>query len=169
MGNEEMNRYVRAQLLQALIDLVQKKPFSEITVSELAQRAGVARATFYRNYRVKEDVLRREATRLGGKWKMQWARRPEATPDEYFLSLLEFYRLNARFYRAVYLSGMTELVLDTFLKAAKIAPEQPNAVAYRKSAMAYMTYGWVIEWIRRGCQESGQELAQQIQAARASA
>ena len=53
-------------------------------------------------------------------------------------------------------------MLDTILQSAAITPELPNAAAYLRSAMAYMVYGWVIEWMRRGMQESGSELAKMI-------
>ena len=34
------------------------KKYSDITIKELAQKAGVDRKTFYRNFKSKEDVLR---------------------------------------------------------------------------------------------------------------
>ena len=53
-------------------------------------------------------------------------------------------------------------MLDTILQSAAITRDLPNAAAYLRSAMAYMVYGWVIEWMRRGMQESGSELAKMI-------
>ena len=40
-----------------------------------------------------------------------------------------------------------------------ITPDMPNAIAYLQSSLAYMVYGWVIEWVKRGMMESGTELA----------
>jgi hypothetical protein len=34
-----------------------------------------------------------------------------------------------------------------------------NLEAYMKSFWAYGIYGWLIEWIKRGMQESGKELS----------
>ena len=53
-------------------------------------------------------------------------------------------------------------MLDTILQSAAITRDLPNAAAYLRSAMTYMVYGWVIEWMRRGMQESGSELAKMI-------
>lgn len=47
----------RKWMLEALIDLMKEKPFEQITISELAQRAGLDRRTFYRHYRSKEEIL----------------------------------------------------------------------------------------------------------------
>lgn len=41
-------------------------------------------------------------------------------------------------------------------------------MAYLKSSIAYMLYGWVIEWMKRGMQESGTELALMIKEAQKS-
>ena len=44
-------------LARALIDLIQERDFSAITVQNILDRAGVGRATFYAHYRNKQDVL----------------------------------------------------------------------------------------------------------------
>ena len=47
---------VENSLTQALFELMNRKPFSEITVTELVNHAGVGRATYYRNYTSKEEI-----------------------------------------------------------------------------------------------------------------
>ena len=80
-------------------------------------------------------------------------------PNEFLISLLDFYKQHAAFYRQLYRAGLSGIVLDTILQSAAITRDLPNAAAYLRSAMTYMVYGWVIEWMRRGMQESGSELA----------
>lgn len=43
--------------VEALFQLVQKKPLDEITISELCKKARLDRRTFYRNFKDKHDVL----------------------------------------------------------------------------------------------------------------
>lgn len=50
-------RRTRDRLGDALIELIQEKPFDSITVQEVLDRAGVARATFYLHYRDKNDLF----------------------------------------------------------------------------------------------------------------
>lgn len=47
----------RKQLRQSLLDLVLEKGYQRVTVEELTDHAGVARATFYLHYRHKEDLM----------------------------------------------------------------------------------------------------------------
>ena len=64
MNNREKNTYVREHLLKALLNMMENTALSDISVSELAQRAGVGRASFYRNFTILEDVLVQEERRL---------------------------------------------------------------------------------------------------------
>lgn len=51
------NQRVKRSITQALFRLLEEKSISEITISEIIRMAGVARASFYRNYASKESVL----------------------------------------------------------------------------------------------------------------
>ena len=54
---KEENLRVKINITNTLFRLMEKKSLAEITITELVQGAGVARASFYRNYESKEDVL----------------------------------------------------------------------------------------------------------------
>ena len=53
----EANRRVKIKISRALIKLMEQMPFSDITVTDIVQTAGVARASYYRNFESKEEVL----------------------------------------------------------------------------------------------------------------
>jgi len=50
-------RHTRDALGDALISLMQEKPFEQITVQHVLDRAGVSRSTFYTHYRDKNDLF----------------------------------------------------------------------------------------------------------------
>ena len=52
------NKIVAESITLALIQLMEKKDFNEISITELTKRAGVGRVSFYRNFEDKKDVLR---------------------------------------------------------------------------------------------------------------
>ena len=56
-NRSERNRFTRMNLGEAIIALMQKKDYDKITVSEIAQKAGVSRMTYYNYFETKEDVL----------------------------------------------------------------------------------------------------------------
>src|ERR1700733_4636866 len=50
-------RRTRALLRQALVELIEDRGFDRVTVGDLASRAMISRAAFYRNYRDKYDLV----------------------------------------------------------------------------------------------------------------
>lgn len=56
--NQENKVITRESIEISLLQLLEKKDFKKITISELVERAGVSRAAFYRNYGSKEEILK---------------------------------------------------------------------------------------------------------------
>ena len=158
-NNKEKNTYVRNQILHTLLMMMKEQDFSSVVISDLTKRAGVGRASFYRNYVDKEDVLIQEAERLNTVWKEQFEREEHKEANELLISLLDFYKAHSDFYLSIYDAGLTSIIEDSIVRKDEITEDMPNGIAYLKSSLAYMIYGWVIEWMKRGMQESGTELA----------
>ena len=57
LSNKQAKMVTKSCLQTALIQLLDKKELSDISVSELARRAGVSRTAFYSNYQTVDDVL----------------------------------------------------------------------------------------------------------------
>lgn len=54
---KQENQRVKDQLLAALIEFAGRKDWSKVTVTELVEQAGVARASFYRNFASVEELV----------------------------------------------------------------------------------------------------------------
>ena len=57
LSNEESNRITRESIEIAFIALLSEKDMEQITLSEVARRAGVSRSALYRNYPSKDAIL----------------------------------------------------------------------------------------------------------------
>ena len=164
MNNQEKNSYVREHILDALLDMLEDTEITSVVVSNLVRKAGVGRASFYRNYTSVQDVLIQEERRLFSEWHHAYNQIPESERPDFTENLLNFYKSNQRFYLLLYKAGLSSIVRDTILSSADISESDPNPLAYLKASIAYMIYGWVDEWMKRGMQESGTELVQMIAA-----
>jgi AcrR family transcriptional regulator len=49
-SNNRQVRRTRSWISEALMLLMDEKPYDKITVSDITEKAGIARQTFYRNY-----------------------------------------------------------------------------------------------------------------------
>lgn len=54
---DKRSKRTRAWLLEALLELIRTKDYAEISVTELTEKADVARQTFYRNYESMDEIL----------------------------------------------------------------------------------------------------------------
>src|SRR4029077_15628946 len=54
----------RDRLAQAAFDLFNERGYEQTTIDDIAERAGLGRATFFRHYRSKEDVIFPDHDRL---------------------------------------------------------------------------------------------------------
>lgn len=68
MSNEGRNAYVVEHLTNALLALLRDKPLEDISVSELCDLASVGRASFYRNFENKEEILRDYVHQIFTEW-----------------------------------------------------------------------------------------------------
>ena len=57
-------RSVTTDITDALFELLKSKELPQITVTELIKKAGVCRASFYRNFYLTEDVIRQYGTAM---------------------------------------------------------------------------------------------------------
>jgi AcrR family transcriptional regulator len=101
-------RRTRKLLIQALIDLTIEKGFSAITVQDLAGRAMVNRATFYRHYLDKYDLLDQYMTEIyemtAAQEKLASDQKQEAdadSPPAGMVRMLEQVQQHADFFRVM--------------------------------------------------------------------
>ena len=57
MSTNHSKQFSRDCMVQALMQLLQTKSLSNITISELTERAGVSRMTYYRNYNSMDEIF----------------------------------------------------------------------------------------------------------------
>lgn len=56
-GHEKLKNQSRDWLADALLDLMKKRPYQDITIGQIADHAGLSRRTFYRSFKNKEEVM----------------------------------------------------------------------------------------------------------------
>lgn len=52
----ELNKEIKGAMAKALFLLLEEKEFDSITISEIVIKAGVARASYYRNFKRKKTL-----------------------------------------------------------------------------------------------------------------
>lgn len=156
MSNEGRNLYVVEHITDAMLKLMQDRLLNDISISEICEEAGVGRASFYRNYESKEDVVRKYLEKLIREWSKDF----ESKGDPSYLSeslLRHFYKYKD-FYLLLYRQGLSQMIYENIRWATELDEAQNNMERYTKSMIAGMIFGWVDEWMRQGMPETPEEL-----------
>lgn len=160
VSNKENKKdtYVTQKITDTLLQLLKTYHLNQISISALCNTAGVGRASFYRNFESKEDILKKQDQKLIKKWGQEWENDPNSNVQNLIPSLLFHYKKHKDFYLMIYREHLSDIVLKTILEACKLQEKKTNIEAYVTSFIGYGLFGTVNEWIARGMEETPEEL-----------
>ena len=85
----------RERILDAAYELYSRRAIRDVGVDEVIERAGVAKATLYRHFPSKDDLVIAFLERREERWTLAWveaeARRRGSTPEEQLLAIFELF------------------------------------------------------------------------------
>lgn len=155
------NLLSRRWMQQALIGMLETKTLGEINISQLAQRAGVSRMTFYRNYSAINDVifdyLRMEEFGLAGD-KDAYLYLPR-----FIKCMYEFFKRNQTLFSCIEENGLVPnlyVILDDFisLRSYLLVDAYGFESRYERSALSGLFSKILLDWFSSGMKESVEEM-----------
>lgn len=153
-------------IADALFSLMKRKPFQQITVTEICREAAIGRKTFYRNFDWKEDVIDFQLDLLCEQYREEIM---GMRIDQQLRHHLEFVRQHSEWFIALYQNGMHQMVCSKF---AALLPEtmprwtdDPVEQQYRSQYIVAGVEAVERVWVERGFQESVEEVVRIVQRA----
>ena len=160
------NPLLKECLFTALILLMDQKDFKDITISEITQKAGVSRMTYYRTYSSKEDILRQYFNDQSKKLLADILAQPDLSAYEFFCQIFYFFKDNAHMIEFLYKAELLIEVLDQFIEFAEkiyektgIHRAEDSMKAYEIRFIAGGLFQILIHWIQCELKESPEEMA----------
>lgn len=165
LGKKEDQRVrrTRDRLGDALVELLVQKPFDDITVQDVLDRAGVSRSTFYTHYRDKNDLFLSDAEEFFESMATALSRFADKSeriaPVQELLAHIAEARL---FYNALVESGRLHTVmelgqqhfargieqrLNEMPRARTIPPDRRGAIAHGLAGTLFSLLAW---WVQHG-------------------
>lgn len=175
-GHKKQKEQSRRMIETALFSLMEEKEYARITISEIAERADVARRTFYRLYDSREAVLDRYFQRLCRRYCEQHLPLEnyhlERIAEEYFSFWYTYRKILLLFHKC----GLDFLIYSHITQAAEMVV---SARAGEKAALArtgetgkigryfpaYSAGGFanlLLLWINDGMREKPDEFARNV-------
>jgi hypothetical protein len=157
------NQEVREKFFQALMSLLKEKPASEITITELINHSGAARASFYRNYKSINDVLYDKLDAMIEEYNQHKLTDFEKYDDyEFILNLFHFYKKYADVILTANRANISIDVLDEISDYLISINGDMKENSIRKYELYYYSGAWynvVIHWLESGMKESPEDMA----------
>lgn len=159
-SNEARNAYVKEHITAAILELLRDKPIGEISISELCELAGTGRASFYRNFESKEDIIKAYVRQLFQEWTSQSDEKENRPLSEWLGLMFAHFEKHRDFYGLLNERGLIYLLKDVITELCGLKPGLPKLDAYAKAYAAYTLYGWVEVWFQRGMVDTAEEIAE---------
>ncbi|MEW9854383.1 TetR/AcrR family transcriptional regulator [Novosphingobium sp. M1R2S20] len=113
----------RKALNEALLALLEEKPFDQITIREISARAGTGYATFFRHYETKEALLGDVASEeIAGLLAMTLPILRQANSYESTLALCRYVGAHGKLWSALLAGGAAGIVRGEFIRQARELP-----------------------------------------------
>lgn len=129
---------------QAFLSLLSEKPFEDITVSALSERAGINRKTFYLHYTSTRDlydeIRRDESIRISRLSCWQKLGKEEIDPYEVFLELNQLIEDDRALYRAMFSPVSSHITLQKFKEKIMESEELKPIRRVRPDLDYYLDY-----------------------------
>lgn len=167
----QANLLARECITTALIKLTKEKPLSSISVSELTEKAGVSRMTYYRNYSSKEEILRSYMNQIVTAYREDLDKMK--TPETYgsydrILHCFRYFEKYQDFLNCLLKIGMGNILLNalsSYLLDTYYKDSSDITLYYTLQAYAGALFNIYMAWMKNGAKESVEELAAIVQKA----
>lgn len=164
MDKRKIENYrVKKDITDTLISLMHEKSFDKITISEIIEKANVARASFYRNYDSKEDVLMTlvDDVLADFKAKAQYDLSNYYTYD-HVLRCFEYFKKYEKYVMGLYEFGYGIRLLEKLNRFhEEITPANliQDVDKYRLYIFMGALFNTAVTWLKEGVNENAEDVA----------
>ena len=148
-------------LAEGLLALLKDKSYEEITIGEIARKAGVNRSTYYRHFRTKEDVVRYYLDSIMVEYQEKFVQRKSQEFSEYLLTMFQTFYSHREHLILLHRAGLTACLLDVLWRQfqfEKLVSQADTEQAYRVSYHMGGIYHNLLLWFSREMRESPEEM-----------
>ena len=163
---KEANQQVKDRLLDALLEFAGEKDFSQLKVTELVERSGVARASFYRNFDSVEDIVDYGIKRMA---RLYHEGMPAACGDAHSREAMRykfrFYRDHAAIVLAFHRAHLSTTLLDVITDCEISEGGDMPASSIARFELYYYAgafYNMLVCWLEGGMRETPEALADEF-------
>lgn len=144
----------------ALIDLMKKKNYYDITISEICYKAGFGRTTYYRYFTNNKDDLILYISKI--RWEQCKMQNQEKIKTDEGSVLLNHVYQYKYFFILLSQQKLDALLFKIFYQEFGRKKDENEVLGYEKAFFAGGYWGVIYEWILHGCEDTPEEIKQKF-------
>jgi len=165
---QKKNTMTKECIFTALLILMEQKPYDEITITDIAKRAGVSRMSYYRLYRSKDDILIQHFNEIFAELLNEIKNTEGVNKYQFALSIFQQAKENERLLKAILRAKLYEMVLKCFIQYCsylvenifdqdqRLDPVTADYLVYEEAGRFSLL---LLRWVERGMKETPEKMA----------
>ena len=154
---DQSTDFLKGCLSDALFKLLKEKEYDKITVGEITALANVSRATYYRHFQSKDELLLYKIDHFTDEWLASVFGGGGLSLKEFLTLYVRLIYDNRSCLRLLYPAGKKG-ILEEYLLRRIVSGRVPAEFQYRQIGRAFYLLGMFSLWIQRDFQETPEEL-----------
>ena len=155
-----MSDYVVTSYGNALFELMKRKNIEKITVDELCETGGIGRATYFRNFKSKDEIITAYFIMKWRKYEKKHRLKEHRLNDIYRVSrYFEFCYSMRKINDLIFVQGHQGAILSAYETIMTDSDTDTIVDNYETYYMAYGLFGILIKWAKSSYDKTPQELA----------
>ena len=147
----------------ALLYLMEEKDYNGISITEICEKAGVTRVSFYRHFKSKEDVLKQRVTDITDSFlAVSGISYKNESTEVYFTKLFTHLKKQKAIGLALYKADLIHIVKEQFDRVF-LQIHKDEYDDYKSYFLAGGIYNVFLFWLKNGCRESPSEMAERME------
>lgn len=158
--------YIKYYVIQALFKLMSEYDYKKITVIDIAEKAGIGRATFYRHFKKKEDVIVYYFERYTKQfiYSQRYYQRCKEDYLKLITEVLTMFKEHKEPFRLIRAAHLEYLYIDylngSFINNFK--SERPDMDKYMPYGFSGMLFNISMAWLDDDCAEPPETVAKTV-------
>lgn len=152
---------MKSFIAESLLILLEQRPFDEITVSEIVQKAGVNRSTYYRHFEKKEDIILYFLDGLSEDI-LEWDKEQKPDFKEHLIHMYKHYYNHKEQMLTIYKNDLSFLFLDVLKKNLNANEVEGRALDMQYNIAFHIggTFNHFLLWLSRDMADTPEEMAE---------
>ena len=156
-----MSDYVVSAYGEALFKLMKKKSIEKITVDELCEAGGIGRATYFRNFKSKDEIITAYIIMKWREYEREYRLKEHPLNDSYRVKRYFDFCYSMRKKNDLIIGqGHHGAILSAYELVMTDSDIDHSTDTYGNYYLAYGLFGVFIKWARGGYAETAEEMTQ---------